>query len=357
MVATNGDLGRIRGEAEDYFGRRRTFFYERVANSDPISYFEDTELKVRTFYIRDGRVEAFPGREIANPPAWKPQSISAYANTCDVAEFFQNVLEYSPSDVLEYSPSDETIEDYTSSIQCVDDNLNQKRDKDAWWCPQRKQAFFGQSLVDNSLRCFAVLPDIVAHEFTHHLTSSIAKFEYRYESGALDESYADIFGILISNFYNTDIKNWDWRIGNGFGEEGSAFRNLQQPSSCNSTFTVNGESQPINHPEHMNDFLDLPYNQDYGGIHHNCSIHNHAAYKLLTSQDQETNEYLFDASTVAVLFYQALKLLGEQSGFINSRLAIESIAKTLFRRNSPHQKQKKLGAIAAAFDSVGILII
>ncbi|MEM6428779.1 MAG: M4 family metallopeptidase, partial [Deinococcota bacterium] len=115
------------------------------------------------------------------------------------------------------------------------------------------------------------------------LTSSIANFEYRYESGALDESYADIFAILISNFHKK-VENWDWRIGNGFGEEDCAFRNLQQPSSCNSTFTINGERRQINHPEHMNDFLDLPYNQDRGGIHHNCSIHNHAAYKLLTSQ-------------------------------------------------------------------------
>lgn len=339
---------RIRGEGDDYFGRRRTFFYERVTNSEPVSIFKDKLLKVFSYYIRDGG-QAFPGREIVNPPAWQPQSISAYANTWDVAKFFL--------DVLEYSPSDETLEHYTSSIQCVDDNSNRIQYGGAWWCPQRKQAFFGQSLVDNSLCCFAVLTDIVAHEFTHHLTSSIAKFEYRYESGALDESYADIFAILISNFHITDITNWNWRIGNGFGEEGSAFRDLQQPSSCNSRFTIDGELREIKHPEHMNNFLDLPdsRNYDYGGIHHNCSIHNHAAYKLLTSQDNETNEYLFDASTVAVLFYQALRLLGEQSGFINSRLAIENIAKTLFRRNSPHQKQQKLGAIAAAFDSVGIL--
>lgn len=333
------------GEIQDYFGRKRTLSYEEVAHPETVYYFEDTVLQVRTYCI-NYNLEAFPGRPIQNPPDWEPQSVSAYANTCDVAKFFR--------DVLEYSPPDETIPYYISSIQCVENNLNQNQYQDAWWCSQRKQAFFGQSLVDNNLLCFAVLKDIVAHEFTHGLTSLIADFDYRDESGALDESYADIFAILISNVDNADIENWDWRIGNGFGKGGCPFRNLQQPSSCNSRLTINGEPQQIPHPEHMDNFLHLPYNQDFGGIHHNCSIHNHAAYKLLISQDNETNEYLFEPITVAVLFYRALTRLSKQSGFIDSRLAIESIAKTLFRRNSPDEKQKKLGAIAAAFGSVGI---
>jgi len=333
---------------QDYFGQNRTFFYEMVTNSDPIFYLEDKVLKVRTCYISDSRIEAFPGREIAEPPDWGLQSISAYANTCDVADFFEKVLEY--------SPSDETIPYYISTIQCVEDNSNSNRSNDAWWCPQLKQTFFGQCQVNNNLVCFAVLQDVVAHEFTHALTNFIAKFDYKNEPGALDESYADIFAILISNYKNPNVETWEWRIGNGFREQGRAFRNLQQPSSCNSIFEIEGERKTINHPEHMDDFLYLDNpEQDNGAIHHNCSIHNHAAYRLLISQDTETNKYLFDATTVAVLFYQALKRLGRQSGFINSRLAIENIAKTLFRTDSANEKQKKLGAIAAAFDSVGIL--
>ena len=338
---------RIQETIRDYFDRERTLYYEKVTNSEPTSYFEDTYLKVCTYYINDYRIEALPGRNIVNPPPWRPQSISAYANACDVAVFFSNVLEY--------IPSDETKAYYISSIQCVEDNSNQRQDNEAWWCSYRQQAFFGQSQVDNQLLCFAILQDIVAHEFTHGLTSSTAGFEYKYESGALDESYADIFGILISNFYNADVRTWNWKIGNGFGKQGCAFRNLKQPSNCNSTFIINGVSQQIDHPAHMDNFLYISYDQDRGGVHHNCSIHNHAAYKLLISQDNETNEYLFDANTVAVLFYRTLKKLGQQSGFSDSRSVIESIAKTLFRRNPSNEKQKKLGAIAAAFDSVGIL--
>ncbi|OKH44156.1 hypothetical protein NIES2101_29050 [Calothrix sp. HK-06] len=331
---------------QDYFGQERTLVFEEVTNSEPTLYFEDTVLKACTHYIRSYRTEALPGRKIFKHPFQNTQSISAYANTRDVAIFFQNVLKY--------SLSDETIAYYISSIQCVEDDSNQKQDKEAWWSPKLQQAFFGQSQVNNTLLCFAVSQDIVAHEFTHGLTSWTADFDYIYESGALDESYADIFAILISNFHNPDVGSWNWEIGNGFGEQGCAFRDLQQPSRCNSIFIIDGQTQQIDHPKHMDNFLHLTYEQDNGGVHHNCSIHSYAAYKLLISQDNETNEYLFDVSTVAVLFYQALKRLGKQSGFIHSRLAIENIAKTLFRKDSTIIKQKKLGAIAAAFNSVGI---
>ncbi|MER3490950.1 MAG: hypothetical protein C4323_00655 [Mastigocladus sp. ERB_26_2] len=54
----------------------------------------------------------------------------------------------------------------------------------------------------------------------------------------------------------------------------------------------------------------------------------------------------------ADIFYQALIRLGPQSGFSDSRRAIENVAKTLFRRDAA--KEKKLKAIATAFDYVGI---
>jgi Zn-dependent metalloprotease len=333
---------RIEQIAPDYFGRERYFACEQLENPEARQYFEDTELKVRTCYIKHGS-EAFPGRSIVNPPPWQPQSVSAHANASDVARFFNDLLEY---------PSEEATVRYFSSIHCFEDQSNHIEHKYACWSKRDQQAYFGQCMVNGQLRCLAVAPDIVAHEFTHALTSWTAGLEYRFESGALDESYADIFGILIANSYNSDIKTWNWEIGGGFGEEGCAFRDLQHPSKYHSRFRINGELQRFPHPAHMNDFLHLQYNQDYGGVHHNCSIHNHAAYKLITSEDEQTGEKLFDAKTAAALFYRALTQLSPESGFIDSRRAIENVAKTLFRRDAA--KEKKLRAIATAFDQVGI---
>jgi Zn-dependent metalloprotease len=36
--------------------------------------------------------------------------------------------------------------------------------------------------------------DILGHEFTHGVDQYTAELEYQFESGALDESFADIFG-------------------------------------------------------------------------------------------------------------------------------------------------------------------
>jgi hypothetical protein len=42
------------------------------------------------------------------------------------------------------------------------------------------------------------------------------------------------------------------------------------------------------------------------------------------------------------------------SGFADSRRAIEGASKTLFRQDPPATRARKLAAIAAAFDEVGI---
>ncbi len=321
-----------REEALDYCGRERIFFCEAEINPQVRKRLIDKTLKVKTYYYIDSCHEYLPGRIIANPPPLRPQSVSAHANVSDVATFFRQVLLYTPNDGS--NPS------YISSISCIEDPQgNYSQCPNAYWSDDYQQAFFGQQMVNGQLRSYAVAQDIVAHEFTHALTSWTAGLEYIRESGALDESYADIFGILIANFRESDIGRWNWDIGSGFGQGGGAMRNLQQPSRCNQ-------------PEHMNQYLNLPDYQDHGGVHHNSGIHNKAAYNLLTSLDNQGN-YLFDGISAAKLFYLGLTKLSKQSSFRDSRRALEQAAKTLFRRDPT--KAEKLKAITTAFNGVGIV--
>ncbi len=127
------------------------------------------------------------------------------------------------------------------------------------------------------------------------------------------------------------------------GEDGSALRNLQEPKQCFTT--INGRQ--LTHPEHRQEYHDLGEEDDWGGIHINCGIHNKAAYNILNSQ-------LFDIETASNLFYQALKLLSPQSDFSHSRRRIQQVAKTLFRTDPLDEKKRKLEVIAQAFDLVGI---
>ncbi|MDJ0736572.1 MAG: M4 family metallopeptidase [Nostocaceae cyanobacterium] len=323
--------------AVDYFGEVRTFCCTRVPSNPEGSrkYLKDAKLRVRTCYINPS-YESFPGREIENPPDWQPQSVSAHANASDVAKFFQEKLDYTP-------PEKPSKKYYLSGILCIEDG-NYRENILIRWFDHYQQAFFGQQMIDGAPCCYAVAQDIVAHEFTHALTSWIVGFEYCGESGALDESYADIFAILIVNRDNLDIGTWNWNLGSYFSENYAAIRNLQDPGNQNCA-----EPQP----KHMNDYLYTSYSDDNGGIHHNSGIHNKAAYNLLTSKDTQGN-YLFDATSAAQLFYRALIGLPKKSGFIDSRRAIQEAAKTLFRKEATELKNQKLQAIANAFKRVGI---
>ena len=87
-------------------------------------------------------------------------------------------------------------------------------------------------------------------------------------------------------------------------------------------------------------------------MHTNSGIHNKAAFLILTAKDAN-GALLFDAATVAKLFYLTLsQQLSRTSGFVDSRRGVLLSAMTLFR-NDPNQ-QEKLQAIAMAFEAVGI---
>jgi hypothetical protein len=47
---------------------------------------------------------------------------------------------------------------------------------------------------------------------THGLTDNAARFEYQDESGALNESYSDIFGIIIANSDEPNVDDWNWEM-------------------------------------------------------------------------------------------------------------------------------------------------
>jgi bacillolysin/neutral peptidase B len=253
--------------------------------------------------------------------------VEAHLNVIQVAKFI--------TDVLKYEPPNGTTVHYTSSINCVE-TPGQIEWRNAAWLDKYEQVIFGQCIVNEQLRSFATVQDLVAHEFFHGLTYQVVGFEYYGQSGALDESYADIFGILVANFQNSDIGTWNWKIGSGFGNNGGAIRDLSTPSS-------------YGQPEQMNNYLPLP--DDHGGVHYNSGIHNKAAYYLLTSKDNQGN-YLFDATSGVKLFYLALMQLSRQSIFSDSRRAIQQVARTLFRRDPA--KVEKFKAIATAFENVGI---
>ena len=69
----------------------------------------------------------------------------------------------------------------------------------AYWHPDTKIFEFGTSKNSTTRKPFAAL-DVVAHEYTHAITHDEIVLNYSGESGALSESFSDIFGAVVE-FY------------------------------------------------------------------------------------------------------------------------------------------------------------
>jgi Zn-dependent metalloprotease len=271
-----------------------------------------------------------PGQYVSSPPApWDPAAVSAHANASEVAAFV--------ADVLKRNGLDNAGGPYLSTINCVYQSSGGREWRNAAWIGT--QMIYGQRMVNGELRSYAVACDVVAHEIMHGLTDHTARLEYAGMSGALNESYSDILGILVSN-HGRPVEQWNWQLGEDLDVGGVPIRDISQPARHDQ-------------PEHMRDYQDLPVDRfhDWGGVHINSGIHNKAAYNLLTMEADGT--YLLSPESVAALYYLALtQHLSRTSGFSDSRRALLAVARTLFR-DDPN-KQAKLAAVAGAFTAVGI---
>lgn len=260
---------------------------------------------------------------VLNPPTpWDPVAISAHANTLEVARFLQENLEH---DGLDRKGSA-----FDSFVHYSEWNADT-----AFWYPGYNVFVYGQRESEGFYYASSI--SIVAHEIFHGVTHFTAELKSEGQTGALNESYSDIFGILFANLHQPDIHQWHWEIGipdiNGKGS--FPFRDLSNPPR-------------FGQPEHMRNYVNTV--EDQGGVHINNGIHNKAAFNLLTSQNSQ-GEYLFSADSAALLFYLALYQLRPQSDFSDSRLALTLSANNCF---SEERSQLVVNAINHAFDAVGI---
>ena len=119
--------------------------------------------------------------------------------------------------------------------------------------------------------------DIASHEITHGLTTFTANLIYANESGALNESFSDIFGAAVEFFARPNRANWL------LGEDiGGAFRSLSNPRQYGDPDTYDGISwrQTIG--------CTPTQNNDQCGVHSNSGVQNKWFY-LLTVGGSGTN--------------------------------------------------------------------
>lgn len=115
--------------------------------------------------------------------------------------------------------------------------------------------------------------DIVAHEFTHAVTEYSAGLVYAGESGALNESFSDIFATIVEFYAKPPYEAGNWLIGE---DVGSAKRSLQSPNIFRDPDTY-GSNDPY--------WVEIDGcwpagNNDNCGVHTNSGVQNHWFYLL-----------------------------------------------------------------------------
>ncbi len=176
--------------------------------------------------------------------------------------------------------------------------------------------------------------DVGGHEMSHGVIGSTANLIYEAQSGALNESFADVFGVLI------DPANWQLGedVVNPAYFPTGALRDMSNPHNGGS-----GPNDPSWQPAHMNEYQNLPVNaqNDNGGVHINSGIPNHAFYLFATAVGNSKAEQVY---------YRALtQYLNASSQFIDCRLAVLQATEDLYGAGS-----SEVNAAASAFDQVGI---
>ncbi len=216
----------------------------------------------------------------------------------------------------------------------------------AFWCPddcmdalfapghQGGQMVYGDGSYSGTGTCgscFSALgrdPDVVTHELTHAVTSSTSDLVYDGQSGALNESYSDVFAAF------KDDDGDRWLIGEQSftpGTAGDALRSMSDPAA-------------LGQPGHMDEYVYTDY--DSRGVHTNSGIPNRAAYLLA--------EGAHDSVGLAVaedLYYCALTdTLFATADFAVNLAALKLCAQIWYPDDASVE-----AAVAKAFAAVGIV--
>lgn len=166
--------------------------------------------------------------------------------------------------------------------------------------------------------------DVVAHELTHAVTERTANLEYSWQSGALNESFSDIFGTMVDRD--------DWLMGEDLPDDAlggrEAIRDLSDPKR-------------FGQPDHVRDWVET--SSDNCGVHTNSGIPNKAFYNIATSAavGKDKAERIF--------FRTLTHYLQANSSLEDARAQAIQSASDLYPNDSA-----VANAVRAGFDAVGL---
>ncbi|MBX2891784.1 MAG: M4 family metallopeptidase [Saprospiraceae bacterium] len=181
--------------------------------------------------------------------------------------------------------------------------------------------------------------EVVGHEFTHGMIDYTSRLIYDSESGAINESLADLFGKLLER--KADPGNFSWDLGHSFiiNPESRPFRVMDAPNSVQMPAYYKGE-----------------YWFDGGDVHTNSAIGN-LWFTMLVDGKQGTNEVgtsynvpAIGAEKAGQIVFQVNRFyFTESSTYSEFYLYSQAVAEAMFGAGST-----ELLAVKEAWKAVGL---
>jgi Zn-dependent metalloprotease len=213
----------------------------------------------------------------------------------------------------------------------------------SWWMDQM---IYGHPDPD-IFRSF-LLRTVAAHEMGHGVVQYEGGLKYQKDTGAINEHFADVFGILAEQLIQgQDVNQSNWLIGEGIWSSninGKALRSMVNPGTAYDDPLVGKDPQP----SHMDNYQDLPISPstDLGGVHINSGILNHAFCKA--SKDLGGKAW----ESAGLIWYAALRELPGKPDFTTFQDVANittKIAQDLFE-----DETKKQEVVYKAWKEVGL---
>lgn len=181
--------------------------------------------------------------------------------------------------------------------------------------------------------------EVVAHELTHGIIAHTSGLAYQGETGALNESFADVFGSLVKQWrHRQTARRADWLMGRqmmGPAVRARALRTLTGAKAFENDPLLGTDPQPKRYRDRMR----IP---DPDVVAHlNSGIPNHAFYLVATRLGGHA------WTRAGAIWYETMTTLGSRSNFKTAAGRTIAIAKRRFG-------WRVAAVVARAWEEVGV---
>ena len=318
-------------EASAGLRERRFFATSIVRNGFAAAALVTPPADARNVVYDAEQTQTLPGRKVRDqddPPVADAAVNEAHDGAETTLAFYR--------EVFDRASIDGNGMDVVSSVHFGRDIEN------AYW--NGSQILYGDASGRYFLRgAFTRALDVIAHELSHGVIQYTAGLDYRKQSGALNESFADVFGSLVrQRSLGQAADEADWLIGPGIlgpALPGEALRSMRAPGSANDFDRQPGD---------MSAYVDLPDDgrpeNDHGGVHVNSGIPNRAFHLAAVGIGGNAWE------AAGRIWYETLTgHLGMNSDFAECANATVEVAAHLFGARSREEQ-----AVRHAWSEVGL---